>query len=88
MKKLITIAFISLLFCGLLLGNAALTELEYDSSKTYSEGDAVIPSATVFTLYTAKTTVPAGENGPPNTAYWQTAEEYSSELQNTYSGTV
>ena len=88
MKSLSLFLFFPLLICGLLLGNAALTELVYDSSKTYSKGDAVIPSATEFTLYTAKTSVPAGENGPPNTAYWQTAEEYSTELQNTYSGTV
>jgi hypothetical protein len=88
MKFLSLFLFLPLLICGLLLGNAALTELVYDSSKTYSKGDAVIPSSTEFTLYTAKTTVPAGENGPPNTAYWQTAEEYSTELQNTYSGTV
>jgi hypothetical protein len=89
MKSLSLFLFLPLLICGLLLGNAALTELVYDSSKTYSKGDAVIPSSTEFTLYTAKTTVPAdGLNGPPNTAYWQTAEEYSSELQNTYSGTV
>ena len=89
MKSLSLFLFLPLLICGLLLGNAALTELVYDSSKTYSKGDAVIPSSTEFTLYTAKTTVPAdGLNGPPNTAYWQTAEEYSTELQNTYSGTV
>lgn len=88
MKSLSLFLFFPLLICGLLLGNAALTELVYDSSKTYSKGDAVVPSATEFTLYTAKTSVPAGQNGPPNTAYWQTAEEYSTELQNTYSGTV
>ena len=88
MKSLSLFLFFPLLICGLLLGNAALTELVYDSSKTYSKGDAVIPSSTEFTLYTAKTAVPAGQNGPPNTAYWQTAEEYSTELQNTYSSTV
>jgi hypothetical protein len=88
MKKFITISFIPFLIGGLLRANSALTELEYDSSKTYSKGDAVIPSATEFTLYTAKTSVPAGQNGPPNTAYWQTAEEYSTELQSTHSGTV
>ena len=70
------------------LANSALTEMVYDSSKTYSKGDAVIPSVTEFTLYTAKTSVPAGQNGPPNSTYWQTAEEYSTELQNTYSDTV
>jgi hypothetical protein len=88
MKKFITISFIPFLIGGLLRANSALTELEYDSSKTYSKGDAVIPSATEFTLYTAKTSVPAGQNGPPNTAYWQTAEQYSTELQSTHSGTV
>ena len=88
MKSLSLFLFLPLLTCGLLLGNAVFTELVYESSKTYSKGDAVIPSLTDFTLYTAKTSVPAGENGPPNTAYWQTAEEYSTELQNTYSGTV
>ena len=70
------------------LANSALTELVYDSSKTYSKGDAVVPSVSEFTLYTAKTSVPAGQNGPPNTSYWQTAEDYSTELQDTYSGTV
>ncbi len=88
MKKFITLSFITFLIGGLLLANSALTELIYDKSKSYSKGDAVIPSASDFTLYTAKTSVPAGENGPPNTAYWQTAEEYSTELQSTYSGTV
>ena len=88
MKSLTIFLFIPLLICGTLLGDAPLTELVYDSSKTYNKGDSVIPSATDTELYTAKTTVPAGQNGPPNTAYWQTAEEYSTELQNSYSGTV
>ena len=89
MKSLPLFLFLPLLICGLLVGNSPIpTELVYDSSKTYSKGSSVVPSRTVSELYTAKTTVPPGQNGPPNTAYWQTAEEYSSELQNTYSGTV
>ena len=57
-------------------------------TKSYSEGDAVIPTVSDFTLYTAKITVPAGSNGPPNSTYWLTAEEKSTELANTYSDTV
>ena len=77
-----------LFFAQFTLANSAITELVYDSSKTYSGGDAVIPSSSDFTLYTAKTTVPAGQNGPPNTSYWGTAEDYSTELQDTYTSTV
>ncbi len=88
MKPQPILATLFFIFGGLLLASSALTDLVYDKTKTYSKGDAVIPSATEFTLYTAKASVPAGENGPPNTTYWQTAEEYSTELQNTYSSTV
>ena len=88
MKPQPILATLFFIFGGLLLANSALTDLVYDKTKTYSKGDAVIPSATEFTLYTAKASVPAGEKGPPNTTSWQTAEEYSTELQNTYSSTV
>jgi hypothetical protein len=88
MKSLTIFLFIPLLICGTLLGDAPLTELVYDSSKTYNKGDSVIPSATDTELYTAKTTVPAGQNGPPNTAYWQTAEDHSKDLQETHSDII
>ena len=47
----------------------------------------MVPSVSEFTLYTAKTSVPAGQNGPPNTLL-ANCRDYSTELQNSYSDTV
>ena len=88
MKLRIFLTTLPLWILGAIFANSALSDLVYDSSKSYSEGDAVIPSSTDFTLYTAKITVPAGSNGPPNSTYWLTAEEKSTELANTHSDTV
>ena len=88
MKSSFLLVILPVIIGGLLFANSALTDLVYDSSKSYSAGDAVIPTSSDFTLYTAKTTVPAGSNGPPNSTYWQTAEDYSTQLQSTYSSTV
>ena len=43
------------------LANSALTELVYDSSKTYSKGDARIPSVTEFTFTLRKLVYPLGK---------------------------
>ena len=88
MKSSFLLVILPVIIGGLLFANSALTDLVYDSSKSYSAGDAVIPTSSDFTLYTAKITVPAGSNGPPNSTYWQTAEDYSTQLQSTYSSTV
>ena len=88
MKLRIFLTTLPLWILGAIFANSALSDLVYDSSKSYSEGDAVIPSSSDFTLYTAKITVPAGSNGPPNSTYWLTAEEKSTELANTHSDTV
>ena len=88
MKLRIFLTTLPLWILGAIFANSALSDLVYDSSKSYSAGDAVIPSSTDFTLYTAKITVPAGSNGPPNSTYWLTAEEKSTELANTHADTV
>ena len=64
-----------------------LSSLVYDSSKTYEEGDSVIPSeALAADIYTALKTVSG--NKPPvteageriNTDYWATTSEYTAFL--------
>lgn len=80
--------FLAAFFTNLVHGNSALWDIVYDAEKVYNKGDAVIPSVSEFTLYTAKSYVPAGGNGPPNNSYWQTVEAYSTELQNTYNKTT
>ena len=88
MKLQILLTILPLCVVGVISANTALSDLVYDPSKSYSTGDAVIPTDSDFTLYTAKTTVPKGNFRPPNSTYWLTAEEKSTELANTYSDTV
>ena len=88
MKSLQAITTIHLFAIVTVFGNTAFNDLVYDSSKSYEIDDAVIISTTNPTLYTAKIAVPAGDNSPPNTTYWLTAEEKSTQLESTYSETT
>lgn len=64
-----------------------LSSLVYDATKTYEEGDSVIPSVDLSDqIYTARKSVPldtppqdsSGENSNPD--YWATTGEYTTEL--------
>ena len=65
-------------------GQDFLSSLVYDSTRTYSQGDSVIPSLDESdTIYTARKDVPV--NTPPgdeNTEYWATSSEYANDLAN------
>ena len=91
--KIKLIRLYTLLFFGstptVFFANSAFTDIIYDPSKAYSVGDSVIASATNYTLYIARTSVPSGSgNEPPNSAYWMTAEEAASLKANYYSDAV
>ena len=88
LTKLIVSVVIACGFFNSLTGQTDfLSSLVYDSSKTYEEGDSVIPSeALAADIYTALKTVSG--NKPPvteageriNTDYWATTSEYTAFL--------
>jgi hypothetical protein len=88
LPKLIVFVVIACVFLNSLTGQTDfLSSLVYDPSKTYEEGDSVIPSeALAADIYTALKTVSG--NKPPvteageriNTDYWATTSEYTAFL--------
>jgi hypothetical protein len=55
--------------------------LVYDPDKVYAAGSSVIESTSKpGEIYTAKIEVPKGQNGPPNSTYWSSSSEYTTQL--------
>ena len=87
LTKLIVSVVIACGFFNSLTGQTDfLSSLVYDPSKTYEEGDSVIPSeALAADIYTAQNSVgnkpPVTEAGERiNTDYWATTSEYTAFL--------
>ena len=87
LTKLIVSVVIACGFFNSLTGQTDfLSSLVYDPSKTYEEGDSVIPSeALAADIYTAKKSVPLNtppfdSDGDRNDEYWLTTSEYTAFL--------
>ena len=70
-----------LLAFGKLSAQIDFSFLVYNPAVEYSAGSSVIESVDKpGEIYTAKIVVPAGQNGPPNSTYWSSSSDYTTQL--------